>query len=122
MDRTFFALGAALAFLGVAAGAFGAHALGTRVPAERIATFEIGVRYQMYHALALFAVAWAATRWPGTSVVAAGWFFVAGVAIFSGTLYAMTLGGPRWLGAITPIGGLCLLAGWALLALRVVRG
>jgi uncharacterized membrane protein YgdD (TMEM256/DUF423 family) len=121
-DRTFLLLGALLAFLGVAAGAFGAHALGGRVPAERLATFEIGVRYQMYHALALLAVAWAAGRWPGGMTVAAGWLFVTGVVIFSGSLYAMTLGGPRWLGAVTPVGGLCLLAGWLLLALRVVRG
>jgi uncharacterized membrane protein YgdD (TMEM256/DUF423 family) len=78
--------------------------------------FEVGVRYQMYHALALLAVAWAATRWPGSAVHGAGWLFIAGTIIFSGTLYLLALAGPRWLGAITPIGGVAFLLGWLLLA------
>lgn len=121
MDRTFFVLGAAFALIGVAAGAFGAHGLEGRVPAERLATFETGVRYQMYHSFALMLAAMAATRWPGPLLQAAGWLFVAGIVIFAGTLYGLTFGGPRWLGAITPIGGLAFLTGWALAIAAVLR-
>lgn len=112
MDRLFLALGCVSGFLAVGLGAFGAHALRSRLSPELLATFEVGVRYQMYHALALFAVAWAATRWPGTLVNASGWLFVAGIVVFSGSLYVLSLTGVRWLGAITPIGGAAFLAGW----------
>ncbi len=123
MDRTFAALGAGFGFLAVALGAFGAHALRARLTPEDLATFEIGVRYQMYHALALFVVAWASTRWPtGSELTWAGWAFTVGIVVFSGSLYLLVLSGTRWLGAITPIGGVAFLAGWALLALRLVRG
>ncbi|HYH85162.1 MAG TPA: DUF423 domain-containing protein [Pyrinomonadaceae bacterium] len=116
MDRLFFLIGAVSAFVGVALGAFGAHGLKSRLGADMLATFEIGVRYQMYHAFALIATAWAATRWPGTLTSAAGWLFVAGTIVFSGSLYLLSLTGQRWLGAITPIGGLAFLAGWLCLA------
>ena len=116
MDRLFFAIGSLSAFLAVGLGAFGAHALKTRLNAELLASFEVGVRYQMYHALALLAVGWACTRWPGAIVVASGWLFVAGTLLFSGSLYALSLSGVRWLGAITPLGGLAFLAGWLCLA------
>ena len=116
MDRVFFTLGSLSGFLGVALGAFAAHALKRRVDAELLAIFETGVRYQMYHAFALLAVAWACTRWPGTVLKVSGWLFVAGTMIFSGSLYALSLSGIRWLGAITPIGGLALLTGWLCLA------
>ena len=122
MDRTFAAVGALSAGLAVAAGAFGAHALKGHLSAEDLAVFETGARYQMYHALALLAVAWAASRWPGPSVTAAGWLFVAGTILFSGSLYALALSGVRWLGAITPLGGVAFLAGWACLALGAWRG
>ena len=122
MDRTFFALGALLAGLAVAAGAFGAHGLRDRLAPDMLAVFETAVRYQMYHALALLAVAWAAARWPGSSTALAGWLFVAGIVVFSGSLYVLALSGVRWLGAITPLGGLCFLAGWAILAWSVSRG
>jgi uncharacterized membrane protein YgdD (TMEM256/DUF423 family) len=122
MERTFFTLGALLAGLAVAAGAFGAHALRDRVAPDMLAIFETGVRYQMYHALALLAVAWATVRWPDSSAVLAGWCFVAGIVIFSGSLYVLALTGVRWLGAITPLGGLAFLAGWALLVWTVARG
>ncbi len=122
MDRTFFALGAVLAGVAVAAGAFGAHGLRGRLDAELLAVFETAARYQMYHALALLAVAWATTRWPDGAAALAGWLFVAGIAIFSGSLYALALSGTRWLGAITPIGGVCFLAGWGALAWTVWRG
>lgn len=116
MDRLFFTLGSLSAFIAVALGAFGAHALKARLPADLLAVFETGVRYQLTHALALLAVAWACTRWPGTAVNASGWLFVAGTVIFSGSLYALALTGVRWLGAVTPIGGVALLAAWLCLA------
>lgn len=121
MDRVFFALGAWLAFIAVAAGAFGAHALAARLTPDRLATWETAARYHMYHALALFIVAWASSRWPGGSVNVAGWLFVAGIVIFSGTVYALALGSPRWFGAITPLGGVCFLVGWALLGWNALR-
>ncbi|NJD10387.1 MAG: DUF423 domain-containing protein [Gemmatimonadetes bacterium] len=121
MTRTFFALGALLAGLGVAAGAFGAHALQARIPADRLDTWEIAVRYQVYHGLALLALAWATDRWPAAGIQAGAWLLVAGTFIFAATLYTIALGGPRWLGAITPVGGLCLIAGWLLTAWRVWR-
>ena len=116
MDRVFFALGSLAAFIGVALGAFAAHGLKSRLDPAMLATFEIGVRYHLYHALALLGVAWACTRWPGAWTHAAGWLFVAGIVVFSGTLYALALTGTRWLGAITPLGGLAVLAGWLCLA------
>lgn len=122
MPSTFFTLGALFGFLAVAAGAFGAHALEGRLAPDRLETFELAARYQMYHALALLAVAWASTRWPGGATSAAGWLFVGGIVVFAGTLYGLGLGGPRWLGAITPVGGLSLLAGWLLLGWAAVRG
>jgi uncharacterized membrane protein YgdD (TMEM256/DUF423 family) len=121
-ERTFFVLGALLAGLAVAAGAFGAHALRDRLAPDMLAIFETAARYQMYHALALLGVAWATTRWPDSSAVLAGWCFVAGIVVFSGSLYVLALTGTRWLGAITPLGGLAFLAGWALLVWTVSRG
>ena len=116
MYRLFFGLGAISAFLGVAAGAFGAHGLKTRLEPELLNVFEVAVRYQIYHAVGLMATAWAVTHWPGSTGVAAGWLFVTGTVIFSGSLYALALSGQRWLGAITPLGGLALLMGWLCLA------
>ena len=114
--RLFVVLGAASGFVAVAAGAFGAHALRARLSPEMLAVFEVGARYQMYHALALLAVAWAAARWPGPVAPAAGWLFVAGTVLFCGSLYLLALTGARWLGAITPLGGAAFLAGWLCLA------
>lgn len=122
MERAFFGLGAVFAFLAVALGAFGAHALRATLSPADLATFETGVRYQMYHAFGLFVVAWAASRWTGAPVSIAGWLFVVGIVVFSGSLYTLVLTGQRWLGAITPLGGLCFLAGWALLAWSAFRG
>ena len=116
MDRIFFTLGALFALMGVALGAFAAHGLKARLDPAALATFEIGVRYHMYHALALLGVGWACTRWPGAWATASGWLIVAGILLFSGTLYALALGGARWLGAVTPLGGAAFLAGWACLA------
>ncbi len=121
MDRVFFCIGAVSAFVGVAAGAFGAHGLKERLEPEMLNVFEVGVRYQMYHALALLGVAWAMSRWPGSVGVAGGWLFVAGTVIFSGSLYALSLSDIRWLGAITPLGGLAFLGGWLCLVWQVWR-
>lgn len=120
--RLFFALGSILGGLAVGLGAFGAHGLRSVLSADDLSTFEVGVRYQMYHALALLAVAWAASRWESAAVVAAGWLFVTGIVVFCGSLYLLVLTGPRWLGAITPIGGVAFLVGWALLAWSALRG
>ncbi len=117
MERLFFRLGALSAFFSILAGAFGAHALRGRLTAEHLAVFETGARYQVYHALGLLAVAWAAARWPGSLTLWAGWLFVAGTVLFSGSLYALALTGTRWWGAITPLGGMAFLAGWLCLAL-----
>jgi uncharacterized membrane protein YgdD (TMEM256/DUF423 family) len=120
MDRTFLLLGAVAGFIGVALGAFGAHGLRSRLSAEMLAVFETGVRYQMYHALAILFVALAAARLDGWLVRTAGWLFTAGIVLFSGSLYVMALTGVRALGAVTPIGGLAFLAGWALLAIAAL--
>jgi uncharacterized membrane protein YgdD (TMEM256/DUF423 family) len=122
MDRAFALAGALSAFIAVAAGAFGAHAVRARIAPDLLAVFETGARYQMYHALALLAVAWASNHWPGVSVRAAGWLFIGGTVLFSGSLYLLALTGARWLGAITPIGGLLFLAGWVALTIAFAKG
>lgn len=123
MDKIFFAIASILGGLAVALGAFGAHALAGRVEPRLLEVFETGVRYHFYHALALVAVVVAIGRWPENSLPAmAGWLFVVGIVVFSGSLYLMTLTGARWLGAITPIGGVAFIAGWVCLALMALRG
>jgi uncharacterized membrane protein YgdD (TMEM256/DUF423 family) len=117
-----FAIGACSGALGVALGAFGAHGLRSRVAAEAVAIWETSARYHVIHALALLATAWACDQWPGRYAQSAGWLFVAGTLLFSGSLYALTLTGVRALGAITPIGGLCFIAGWVCLGLAAIRG
>jgi uncharacterized membrane protein YgdD (TMEM256/DUF423 family) len=121
-DRLFVVIGAISAFFAVGAGAFGAHGLRTRLVPDLLAVFETAARYQMYHALGLIAAAWVANRWPGALAGAAGWLFVAGTVVFSGSLYGLALTGVRWLGAVTPLGGLCFLAGWLCLAAAALRG
>jgi uncharacterized membrane protein YgdD (TMEM256/DUF423 family) len=111
-ERLFLALGALSAFIGVAAGAFGAHGLKSRLSTEMLVIFETGVRYQMYHAFALLIVAWASSRFSGSLLVTSGWLFVVGTILFSGSLYLLSLTETRWLGAITPLGGLAFLGGW----------
>ncbi|MFN8535765.1 MAG: DUF423 domain-containing protein [Dehalococcoidia bacterium] len=114
--RLFGILGAVLAGLAVAAGAFGAHALREAIPADRLDVFETAARYQMYHALGLLAVAWIIERRPSRLAGFAGGVFALGILVFSGSLYLLSVTGLRWLGAITPIGGVLFLSGWASLA------
>jgi uncharacterized membrane protein YgdD (TMEM256/DUF423 family) len=121
LDRILFAAGALFAMLSVAAGAFGAHGLKSRLSPDMLATFELAARYQMYHAIALIVCALAWARWPGPAIVLAGGLFVAGIVLFSGSLYVLSLTGVRWLGAITPLGGAAWLAAWAALAWAALR-
>jgi uncharacterized membrane protein YgdD (TMEM256/DUF423 family) len=116
VERLFFALGGLSGFVGVALGAFAAHALKGQLDPGALSTFETGVRYQMYHAPALLAAGWACTRWGSAAASASGWLFLLGTLLFSGSLYALSLSGLRWLGAVTPLGGLAWLAGWICLA------
>lgn len=123
MARLFFFLGSISGGLAVAFGAFGAHTLKDRLTEDALSTFETAARYQMYHALALLAVAFALTRWPDSDLpVTAGWLFVTGTVLFSGSLYLLSLTDVRWLGAIAPLGGAAFIAGWACLALAAWRG
>ena len=117
MDKNFLLIGALSAFLAVGLGAFGAHGLRTRLSPDMLAVFETGVRYQMYHSLAIVLVGLIVPRLGGWLTSTAGWLFTAGVVLFSGSLYALALTGVSTLGAITPIGGLAFLAGCACLAL-----
>jgi uncharacterized membrane protein YgdD (TMEM256/DUF423 family) len=122
VGRLLFGIGAVLGFLGVAAGAFGAHAIRERVSPERLDNWKTAADYQLWHALATIAAAVIAVRWENGAAVAAGWCFIAGAIVFSGSLYALALTDRRKLGAITPIGGVLFLAGWALLVVAAIRG
>lgn len=121
MLRTFLMLAAFFGFTGVGLGAFSAHALKARLSPEHLAVFQTGVHYQQIHALALLGVALLSTHVSGSLVGAAGWFFTAGILLFSGSLYLLTLTGTPALGMITPIGGVAFLAGWLLLFLVAFR-
>ncbi len=116
MSRRFLVSGAILGFLGVALGAFAAHLLKDSLPPDLFAIFEVGVRYHMYHALALLAVGWGISQFPGARLQISGYCFVAGIVLFSGSLYLMSLTGFRLLGLITPLGGVLFLAGWGWIA------
>ncbi|MBE2198042.1 MAG: DUF423 domain-containing protein [Anaerolinea sp.] len=122
MDKLFFMLGSLMMFLGVGAGAFGAHGLSSYLEKYNfVGTFETAVRYHIYHALALFIAGWAAQKWPGSLPTWAGYLFAIGILFFSGSLYLLIATRARWLGAITPLGGAAFLAGWALLFLTAWR-
>jgi uncharacterized membrane protein YgdD (TMEM256/DUF423 family) len=121
MDRTFLLIGAVLGFLGVALGAFAAHGLKNRLSPEMLEVFDTGVRYHMYHTFAILIVAGAIGHIGNARLLAmAGWFFFAGILLFSGSLYALALSGVGIFGAVTPIGGVLFLIGWASLALFAV--
>ena len=122
MDRLFVIIGALLGAVGVGAGAFGAHALRERLSPDLLGTFETAVRYHLIHVVGLLIVAWAVTRWPGTATTAAGWLFLIGIVLFSGSLYALSLTGIRVFGAITPFGGVAFIAGWLALAWAAWQG
>ena len=115
-DRLLIAAAAVSAFIGVGFGAFGAHGLRKRLTPDMLAVFEIGVRYQLVHALALLGAGAAAARLAPGALATAGVLFVLGTLVFSGSLYILALSGRKWLGAVTPLGGLALLAGWVCLA------
>lgn len=123
MSKTFVIAGAIFMFIGVGAGAFGAHGLKAYFVDHPTleATYKTAVQYQLIHGLALFAIAWATTQWPGGLTTWAGYLIIAGVLIFSGSLYLLVLTDTGWFGAITPIGGVAMLAGWAALALAAWR-
>ena len=120
MNRTFLLIGSLAGFTCVAIGAFGAHALRGSLTPEMLAVFETGVRYQMYHALAVIAIGLLAARLDKWLITLTGWLFTAGIVLFSGSLYALALTGATRLGAVTPIGGVLLLLGWACLALAAI--
>lgn len=122
MDRNFLAAAAVLGALAVLLGAFAAHALRARLGADMLAVFQTGVLYHWLHTLALIGVAWAAQRFPSAYTTAAGCCFIAGIVLFSGSLYAMVLTGMRGLGAITPIGGVVFISGWVCLGWAALRG
>src|SRR5215510_7364231 len=109
------ALGCFFGGSAVAAGAFGAHSLKDVLDTQMLIVFETATRYQMYHALGLCIVAWAVDRFPEERLEPAGWLFLVGILLFSGSLYGVSLAGLRWLGAVTPIGGVTFIAGWLLL-------
>ena len=124
MTRIFFALGSIFGGLAVGLGAFGAHGLVNILTPERLVTYETAVRYQMYHAIALLVVALALTQWPAATkpLQTGGWLFVAGIILFSGSLYLLSVSGIRWLGAVTPLGGVAFVAGWLFMTLAGWRG
>lgn len=116
-QKAFFLAGALFGALAIIFGAFGSHALKSRLTADRLNVFEIGVRYQMYHALLLISLAWAISFFTSSLVSSAGWIIVLGTCVFSGSLYCLVLFDAAWWGAVTPIGGMILLIGWVMLAL-----
>lgn len=122
MTSIFLMIAALFGLLSVMLGAFAAHGLRARLSDSALSAFETGVQYQMYHALALLGVV-ALLRWmgPSLSLLTTGWAFVVGVLLFSGSLYGLALGGPRWLGPVTPVGGLCFMLGWAMLLIVGIR-
>ena len=120
--KIFIILASLNAALAVGLGAFGAHSLKTKISADLLATYQTGVQYHFYHALGLFAVAFVASQFPAAGLVKwAGWLMVAGIVLFSGSLYGLSVSGIRWLGAITPFGGIAFIAAWLLLAWAALK-
>jgi uncharacterized membrane protein YgdD (TMEM256/DUF423 family) len=119
-NRSLIAVGAILGMLAVVGGTFAAHVLPGYLDDKAMDTFEVAVRYHMYHALGIFAAAWVGTRFPGRASALAGWLFVAGIVLFSGSLYVLVSTGAKWLGMVAPIGGSAMIVGWLMLALAVI--
>ncbi len=119
--RTFLALGSVSAAIGVAAGAFGAHGLKNILSPDMLAIYEVAVRYQIYHALGIIASGVLELHGISRHIRSAGWLFLAGTILFSGSLYILTLTGIRWLGAVTPLGGVAFIGGWLVLAYAVMK-
>lgn len=123
MAKTFLAVAAVSGLLAVMIGAFGAHGLKGRLTEELLAVYQTGVQYHFYHTMALLVVGLLLLHYPLQSMLNwSGWFFVSGLLLFSGSLYVLALSGVKWLGAVTPVGGLCFLLGWLVLALAIYRG
>ncbi len=121
MDRIFISLGSTLGAIAVGLGAFGAHSLRRRWTRDRLNRLEIGIRYQLYHALALLVVGLILRTSPGAQFAElSGWLILGGTLVFSGSLYLLVISGRRWLGAITPVGGLALILGWIALLLHAL--
>ena len=121
-SRIFLAIGGLAMVAAVALGAFGAHALKARLSGEMLGVWKTGVEYHVYHALGLLAVGWLAAQIPDSTLLKwSGWLMLAGIVLFSGSLYALALSGERWLGAVTPLGGVAFLVAWALFVVAVLR-
>ena len=120
--RMYLLIGALLALLGVMLGAFGAHGLKNILDASALATFEVGVRYHMYHALAILLVGGLAAQASLVWRKRAALLFIIGSVLFSGSIYLLVLTGQKWLGPVTPLGGLCLMLGWVALVIGVMKG
>lgn len=121
MEKRFLLSGSILAFLGVVAGAFGSHILKKQIDSELLPVFETAIHYQMYHSLALILVAVVFKIYGGSWIIKAGWFFLAGIIIFSGSLYILSLTGIKWFGAFTPFGGVSFLIGWVCLVIEAIK-
>jgi uncharacterized membrane protein YgdD (TMEM256/DUF423 family) len=120
--KLFLSLGAIAAALGVALGAFGAHALKARLSGDMLAVWQTAVQYHLWHALGLVAIGLLAQHLPAAGPIRlAGWLILAGIVLFSGSLYVLAASGARWLGAVTPLGGACFIVGWLVLAFAVLR-
>lgn len=115
------AVGSLFGMTGVALGAFGAHGLKSRVSEADLAIFETATKYQMYHVAALVLVGFLASKFPSGTITAAGYLFTIGTLVFSGSLYTLVFTGHRWLGAVTPVGGVMLIIGWLLVAISAFR-
>jgi uncharacterized membrane protein YgdD (TMEM256/DUF423 family) len=119
--QTFLALGGILMAIGVAMGAFGAHALKDRLEAKGLTTFRTGVQYHLIHALGMIAVGILAGQYPDDGMISsAGWLLLTGIILFSGSLYVLSVKKIRWLGPVTPLGGLSFILGWVLLAVSFI--
>jgi uncharacterized membrane protein YgdD (TMEM256/DUF423 family) len=120
--KTFILLGAVACMLAVLLGAFGAHALRGRLTPDLLGIYQTAVQYHFWHGLGVLAVGLAVTQLPASVTLRwAGWLMLAGIVLFSGSLYLLATTGARWLGAVTPLGGTAFIAGWALLALAIAR-